>query len=243
MPPHVTSRWLSHLPSAFLAVLCGVGISGCASSYKVEVNSIINPEMPTPMSYTLTTRDPNLPQKDVGYYAVADRVRTALAAKGMYEAPRPQDADIVVEIDYGEHAPQTKVETVRSTTMVPPDPLGRAIDPLTGRPYPDNSITIGGPNRNQIDPYNSGRMTPVTTYEERVTTVSEKYIRLTASENVPPHEQARRRPAQVWIVEAIIEDEDSDVHDCMPALVAALTDYIGVSTAGKQTVTITTDEP
>jgi len=245
MSPHVTLRRLRHLPLPFLALLAGIGFSGCATSYKVEVNSIINPEAPTPTTYTLTTRDPNLPQKDVAYYNVADRVRTALAAKGMYEAPRPGDADIIVEIDYGEHAPKTKVTTINSTQMVPPSIIGGQIDPLTGRPYPypsNGGITIGG-NNNQIDPFNtSGRMQSVSTTEERITTVSEKYIRLTATENVPVPQRARRKPSQVWIVEAIIEDENSDVQDCIPSMVTALTDYIGVSTAGKTTVTVAKEQ-
>lgn len=237
MSPHVSLRRFRHLPPALIACLIAVGFSGCATSYKVEINSIINPEIPTATTYTLTTRDPNLPQKDVGYYNAADRVRTALAAKGMYEAPRPEDADIIVEIDYGEHAPKTKVTTVNSTQMVSPSILGNNVDPLTGRPYPNNTITIGG--RNQVDPFNTNnRMQSVSTTEERITTVSEKYIRLTATENVPVRERARRKAAQVWIVEAIIEDENSDVQDCVPPMVTALTDYIGVSTAGKTTVTV-----
>jgi hypothetical protein len=76
-----------------------------------------------------------------------------------------------------------------------------------------------------------------------VTIVSEKYIRLTARENVKPRDRGRKKAAQVWIVEAIVEDEKSDVHDVMPPMVDAMTDYIGVSSGGKQTVVVSSDEP
>lgn len=240
--PLAARRWLSYVQNAGLLAALALGLGGCATSYKVQVNSIINPELPTGTTYVLTTQDPNLPDKDLGYYEVADRVRTALAAKGMYEAPSAADADIVVEIDYGARAPKTKVTTVQQTHIVPPDPLGREIDPFTGRPYPPNTITIGGRNQNPY-PYNTGRSQTMTTTEERITTVSEKYIRLTARENVKPRDRSRKKAAQVWIAEAIIEDANSDVHTCMPPMVDALTDYIGVSSGGKQTVVVTSDEP
>jgi hypothetical protein len=250
--PHVARRWLARLPAAGLAAALALGISGCASTYKVEINSITNPEIPNGTTYVLTTADPNLPDKDFNYPEVADRVRTALAAKGMYEAPSPNDADIVVTIEYGARAPTTKTTTVQSTQVLPADPLGMGVDPLTGRPYPNNmgnnSITIGGnPSQGQYGqypgsyPYPSGRSQTVTTSEERTTVVSEKFIRLTARENVKPRERAKKKPAQVWIVEAIIEDEDSDVQECMPPMVSAMTDFIGVSSGGKQTVVVSAD--
>lgn len=248
--PHSTRPSTRRPALGLIAALALLG-SGCASTFKVEVNSITNPEVPPATTYALVPKDPNMPEKDIGYQDVADRVRTALAAKGMYEAPDPKDADIIVEIDYGARPPKTKVTTVNSTHVVPTDPLGREIDPLTGRPYPGTGgITIGtGGNTypgsypgSYPGGYPGGRMATVTTTEERITTVSEKYIRLTARENVKPHERGRKRAAQVWVVEAIVEDEDSDVHTCMPPMVNALTDYIGVSSGGKQTVKITTDE-
>lgn len=231
-------------------------LAGCATSYKVEVNSITSPNMTPATTYALVTRDPNLPQRDLEYYMVADRVRTALAEKGMYEAPVPEEADIIVEIDYGERAPKTKVTNVQSTQIVPPNPLGVEIDPLTGRPYPP-TIVIGGPGSGVYPgggvypgtypgqypyPYPSTRAQTITTQEQRITTVSEKYIRLTATENIPPSERARRRPAQLWIVEALVEDEDSSVHECMPPMVSALTDFIGVSSGGKHVVTVAAEE-
>ncbi len=256
MSPHLVRRYLSRLPEFVLVSLLAWIVSGCSTrTYKVEVNSLTRPEVPPATTYLLTTRDPNLPDKDLGYYEVADRVRTALAAKGMYEAPVGTDPDIVVEIDYGEHAPHTSVTTVRSTQLVPTNQMGAQIDPITGRPYPGSGpmITIGGnPNVNPMDPYGStnpmdpygrGGMQTVQSEEQRITTVSEKYIRLTATEGGNPRARAGKKAAQVWIAEAIVEDEKSDVHECMPALVNALTDYIGVSSGGKRTVTISTDEP
>jgi hypothetical protein len=243
--PHAAHRWQSCVPAVGWLIALAVSFSGCATSYKVQVNSIVNPELPPGTTYVLTTSDPNLPEKDLNYYEVADRVRTALAAKGMYEAASPAEADIVVTIEYGAHAPKTKVTTVQSTQVLPPDPLGREIDPLTGRPYPPNTIMIGGGGRNSSQypyPYPTGRSQTVTTTEERVTQVSEKYIRLTARENIKPRDRSKKKAAQVWIVEAIIEDEDSDVYKCMPPLVDALTEYIGVSSGGKQTVVVSSDE-
>jgi hypothetical protein len=244
----VVRPWLFRLSLFPLVAALALVFSGCASTYKVTVSSINNPELPNGTTYVLTTADPNLPEKDLNYHMVADRVRTALAAKGMYEAASPNDADVVITIEYGARPPRTKVTTVQSTAILTPDPLGRDIDPITGRPYPypnsgNNSITIGGPNPNQYPyPYPSGRTQTMTTTEERVTVVSEKYIRLSARENIKPRDRGRKKAAQVWIVEAIIEDEKSDVHDVMPPMVTALTDYIGQNSGGKQTVVVSSDE-
>jgi hypothetical protein len=46
----------------------------------------------------------------------------------------------------------------------------------------------------------------------------------------------------VWTVEAVIEDEESDVYDCMPPMESAMTDFIGISSCGKQTVVVSADE-
>jgi hypothetical protein len=119
------------------------------------------------------------------------------------------------------------------------------IDPLTGRAYPPNTITIGGnPSQRNYpgSPYPSGGAQTVTTTTERVTEVSEKYVRLSARENIKPRDRTKKKAAQVWVVEAIVEDEDSDVYKVMPPMMTALTDYIGVSSSGKKTVTVTSDE-
>jgi hypothetical protein len=228
-----------------LTAVVAVLASGCSTtSYKVEVDAINNPELPTGTAYILAPKDPAKPNHDLHYEEVAERVRLALGAKGMYEAADPTLADVIVEFDYGERGLHQETRTVNRTQIVQPSVTGIPIDPTTGRPYPAGTYPPGtypsgaGGYPSGTYPYPSNRSQVVSVPETESIMVSEKYVNVSARENPRARDRKKTAPKDVWQVEAVVEDQKSSVYTCMPALVGALSDYIGTSTGGKQVVNV-----
>ena len=79
---------------ALSAVLALLGGCNATKTYTVQVDAISAPvavgePAANGQSYHLRTRNPQLDEGSLRYKEVADYVRTALSAKGMYEAPNP----------------------------------------------------------------------------------------------------------------------------------------------------------
>jgi hypothetical protein len=226
--------------TAMLAVALGAGFSGCASStrHTVKVDSMTNPSAVSGYAYTMASGSSK--RGDARYDNVAEQVKLALSQRGMYEAPTPADADVVIDFDYGEHPPQTHVSTVQEPVTVMP-----------GQPYPNTnlgsqtgpSITLGPGGGvypgNGIN--NSNAPQTVMVESTRVTQTTEKYIRINARENAAAKNRPRNAPPpqQVWTVEATLEDESTNFNEVLPAMIDAAIDYIGVNSRGQQKVVVT----
>ncbi len=200
----------------------GTGCSTATSSKKhtVRITSAVDPEKSSGFSYTFAP-DPPGRAGDVFHVQVKERVRTALAQRGMYEAPTPARADVIVSFDYGEYPPQTQVTTVTEPVFVDPGMMG------PGSSFPSGPGSLGS-SRN---PLGTGRSQIVMVESIRVTQTQEKYFRLEAREN-------RLEKARVWSVDASIEDEGTPIADCIPAMVDAIIEYIGYRTPKPEEVVI-----
>ena len=67
-------------------------------------------------------------------------------------------------------------------------------------------------------------------------TTYEKYVRLTARENVP---LSNAQPAaEIWRVDVASEGESRDLRKYLPILAAASIDYIGQDSHGQKTITL-----
>jgi hypothetical protein len=211
--------------AAFSAVALGVGLSACSTTPKhtVRVTAAANPDAKAAHSYTLAGDAPGRSKNDSFHAEVAQRIHTALMQRGLYEALRPSDADIIVSFDYGEHPPQTKVTTVTEPVFTGNDPMGTGLgsrgglsargSPLSGSPYPSTGSGV------------------VMVETVRVTTTSEKYLRIEARENTSTKQR-------VWSVDANVEDESTPITDCIPAMVDAVIEYIGYTTREPQNLVI-----
>lgn len=216
--------------AAVAAAALVAGLSGCATgSRTVKVDAFANPEAAPAFSYALASADPARPSRDVHYTEIVQQVNNALYQRGLFEAPDPASADMVVLIDYGEHPPQTKVTTVSQPVLVSPDPLATA----SGMGTLPSIQTGAYPGQ-----YPSNRTQVVMAQTTRVTQTSEKYLTLTARENTKPGARGQKTAGNVWAVEATVEDEESSVYECIPAMLEATLDYIGTSTGGQQKVTV-----
>jgi hypothetical protein len=80
-------------------------------------------------------------------------------------------------------------------------------------------------------------------YEEQIipVTVYEKYLRVSARENIPYSETSP--PAQLWSVHVSLEADNSDLRADLPVLASTVVDYIGVTTASDQVVRVKKDSP
>jgi hypothetical protein len=71
-------------------------------------------------------------------------------------------------------------------------------------------------------------------------TVYEKYLRVSARENVASGDDAP--PSQLWSVYATNEAEDNDIRSALPMLASVVGDYIGVTTEKDTKVKVNTQD-
>jgi hypothetical protein len=209
-----------------LALLAG----GCATTAAVKIDAASNPAAADGFSYAIATRDPGR-MTDARYGMVISHVHNALASRGMFEAPDPAKADVLIDVDYGEHPPQTKVTTVSQPVMVNPA--------STMGGYPGSSYPGSGYPGGNIDPVTGlPRSSVVMVPTQRVTYTTEKYIRIRANENPKLKRRGDPPPQSVWTVEATLDDETTNFEAALPAMIDAAIDYIGQNTGGQVTVRV-----
>jgi hypothetical protein len=224
------------------AAACALMLAGCSSTntYQVKVDAITKQPAAAPagtatassdlQSYKLKNKNPANDESNLRYKEAAEYVKTALSAKGLYEAPTQEGADMIVEVDYGMDAPRTKIETV----SVP-------VYAQTGGGVRYEQVPITDSRGNQsvrtVAVYQPPR-TELVGFDDvpRMVTIYEKYLRVTAMENKPGEEG--RPPAQVWSVSASAEDESKDLRKFLPVLASATADYIGKDSDKEKVVKI-----
>jgi hypothetical protein len=235
----------SHLVAAASCAMLGL-LAGCNSTktYTVQVDAIAAPvEIGQPaepaQSYHIRSQNPKHDESSLRYKEVADYVRTALSGKGMYEAPSPDKADVVIDIDYGMDAPRIKFETISNpvyhhkpgevTQVVTRIPVR---NPLTGEiGYVERLTTVRGPDRIELVGMQES-IQPVIVYE--------KYLKLSARTNEEAVEG--RAPPEVWSVNVSAEDNSQELRKYMPILASATADYIGTNTKESKPIKISEDD-
>jgi hypothetical protein len=236
MKIHATLRPLAG--AALLAPL--VFFAGCSTTtYTVQVDAIAKPTetgaaAATPQSYSIRSKNVKLDETSLRYKEVTDYVKTALSGKGMYEAPRPENADVVIDIDYGMDAPRVKFETMSTPIVMQTggsyetkreERLVRKPDGTTEVIYVDVQVFV--PGRTEFIGVRE-EVTPVIVYE--------KYLKVSARENKEVSEG--RAPAEVWSVNVSAEDKSQELRKYIPILASATADYIGTNTKESKPVTI-----
>ncbi|RXK54733.1 hypothetical protein ESB00_02225 [Oleiharenicola lentus] len=234
----------SHLQRSIAAAAAGILVlllTGCDSSktYTVQVDAIAQPAETGPatasaQSYHIRSQNPQLEESSLRYKEVADYVRTALSGKGMYEAPTPEKADVVIDIDYGMDAPRIKFETISQPIIV--QQPGRYVTETryVTRRRPDGTFETV---EVQTQVYVPGT-TEFLGMQESVhpVVVYEKFLKLSARENREATEG--RAPPEVWSVNVSAEDNSQELRKYMPILASATADYIGTNTKESKPVKI-----
>lgn len=235
----------NHRSTRFVAALLGAtltAITGCNSTqtYTVQVDAIAAPtELGTPapaaQSYHIRSHNPRLDESSLRYREVADYVRTALSGKGMYEAPSPDLADVVIDIDYGMDAPRVKFETVSNPIVVTvPGEIREQVVPVrdqSGNIIGYRTVFVQSPPRSEFMGMQES-VRPVIVYE--------KFLKLSARTNKEAAEG--RPPPEVWSVNVSAEDKSQELRKYMPILASATADYIGTNTKESKPVKIQEDD-
>jgi len=220
-------------PNSYLlagAVLAIGLLSGCNTTYEMEVDAITNPAVADAESYIIVPRDPETDTNDLRYKETVNYIKTALSGKGMYEALTAQDADMVIEVDYGMEPPRREFKVVEEpvfATIQQPDTIQTVSqrDPATGRIITYSVRVPGARSRELVG------------YQERLISVivNEKYMELTAKENLL--EQSGDIPAQeIWSVRVKNYDESDDLREYLPIMAASVADYVGEDTGTNHSV-------
>jgi hypothetical protein len=229
----------SRFPSRpFGMCLAGIAVllsSGCATPHEIKVDAINRPTAKEATSYKLNTKVPPGEADTLRIQEATGFIKTALSGRGLYEAPNPDQADVVVNVDFGIEAPRVHMEIssvpiyaqvgggVRYEEIVTKDAKG---NPST------RTVPVYEPPRSEMIGYRD-MMTPVSTYE--------KYLRISARENKPTEEG--KPPAEIWSVSVKSEDESKDLRKYLPLLASASVDYIGKDTKTEQVVSIRDADP
>jgi len=226
---------------AFIPLLIGaVSLStlwlvGCSGGYKVKVDALAKPDAENAIAYRIQSNNSKLNPNSLRHKEAEKFVRTALSGRGLYEAPKAELADIVVNIDYGISEPKLVLE--RRT-----EPIYRT---LPGRTY-TTVVQVGtDKNGNPIYATQTYQEPPSTEYvgdrEYTVTVVNyEKYLRLAARENKTAGDNAP--PSEIWTVDVSSEGESRDLRKHLPVLAAATIEYVGKDTVGQKTIRLKDDK-
>lgn len=210
-----------------LALLVG----GCTNAYTVKVDSLAKPKAEESVSYKIVNKNPAVSEDSLRYKEAAAHVRTALSGKGLYEAPDPEKADLIVALDYGVGPPQSRMEPVSEPVYLQLPGQIRVERMQVGTDRNGNpvyqTVTVQDPPRTEFVGYREYLVT---------VTVYEKYLRLNAAENKPAAEG--RPPTEIWTVDITSEGESRDLRKALPILAAASIDYVGVDSKGQKTVRI-----
>lgn len=228
--PLRTPLWLPRIGARALLLVVSAGMFGCAtaSRFDVKIDAAADPAAASGFSYVLAARDAGR-SHDGRYANVIEHVHTALSQRGMYEAPIPARADVIVDVDYGELPPQTKVTTVTQPVVLQPDPMSASYPASSRGGYPSSNVDpITGQPRSQI----------AMVQTQRITYTTEKYIRISARENGALHGRPAGQGGPVWAVEATLEDETTDFDSALPAMIDAAIEYIGTNTGGQINVKV-----
>lgn len=223
---------LSRRALAALVWLAGaLALSGCANSYEVKVDALAKPKAEESISYRIVNKNPAVSEDTLRYKEAVGFVRTALSGKGLYEAPDPDKADLVVAVDYGIGPP-------KASSVPVSDPVYMTVPGQTRYERVQVGTDRNGNPVYQTVVVQEPPTTELVGYREYMVTVItyEKYLKLNATENKPGVEG--RPPSEVWTVDVSSEGESRDVRKSLPVLAAASIDWVGKDTKGQKTIRI-----
>lgn len=220
------------LPGFIAAATASLLLSACASTYEMKVDALSRPKLENAGSYRIVNRNPTVDPDTLRYKEVEKAVKTALSGRGMYEAPDPEKADLIVNLDYGINPPRVTEEQRREPIYVstPGQMRSETVQVGTdrqGNPIYTTMITQEPPRTEYAG--DEEYTVPVVVYE--------KYLRLSARENKPAAEG--KQPLEVWSIDVTSEGTSNNLRKYIPLMAAATIGYIGKDTSGEKKVKLT----
>ncbi len=205
-------------------------LASCAHTVNVTVDSLAKPNAADAVSYRIVNHAPGEPDS-LRNQEAEKAVKRALAGKGMYEAPDPARADLVVNLDYGISEP--RVVDVERT-----EPVYQFIPGYTRTEI----VAVGKDAAGRI--VYQAQEVYIPAHQEMVgerrffvkEVVYDKYLRLSARENKPATDTGQAQ--EIWAVDATSEGEGTNLRKYIPILAAATIENIGKDSKGLKTVRI-----
>lgn len=216
-------------------------LAGCSHAYRMQVDAEARRGSTAPVSYVVheaglansaaehppgwTRFETALDEEmDVDQATAVKYVRTALSAKGMYEAPKAEAADMDVTYAYEIRQQRRLIEW--DEPVFQPQTRPRAEERSVGAvDSTGNPITVMVKGTVDLPP-SAPSMDSIHHAAEEVVYVKE--LHLIATERKP----APDTPARVWDISISYEDKDPSMEKAMPLLAAAGCDRIGTNTNG-----------
>lgn len=196
-------------------------LAGCTSVYDVKVEALARPQarLNEAKSYRIKAPADAGAASTLRRTEIANHLRTALSAHGLYEAPDPQSADLVVEIECG----------------IGPERMQRTVyqELVNGRPARSGELRGAAPE---------GVAREMMGYTElaNTTVLREKHMSICARQNA--RDAATDQPVEVWRVYVSIEDEGDDLRGHLPVLASAAMDHMGRTTDGAESFELRSDD-
>jgi hypothetical protein len=208
---------------------------GCATRHEIKIDSINQPAAKEVTSYKLNTKVPPGEADTLRIQEATAFIRNALSGRGLYEAPNPEQADVVVNVDFGIEAPRVRME-VTSVPIYAQVGGGVRYEEVVARDSKGNpstrTVPVYEPPRSEMIGHRDV-LRPISIYE--------KYLRITARENKPTAEG--KPPAEIWSVSVKSEDESKDLRKYLPLLASASVEYIGKDTKTEKVVSVREGDP
>ncbi len=189
-------------------------VSGCATS-GFEVAAARHEEIPLhAASYRLVYGDPGPLANDPRVRETIQRVKGALAEKGLAEAAVGAPAGMEIDLHFGQGTP--------ATIMIPEvENLSRLPD------WPSNRVIVAEAEAKLNNSYRdeSGYLVRM-----RPATAQPKFLEITARET--PEVAGRNAPRVFWSV-SVSKDDESAFASCLPAMVAVARSKIPFAAVGR----------
>lgn len=209
-------------------------LAGCQTS-DVKVDAIARPNAEASIAYRIDAGNSQLDVDSLRFKEAEGLVKTALSGKGLYEAPRPELADVVVSLDFGIGPPKILQEVRREATYRSKPGATHSMSTQTG------VDANGNPTYTVFTVQDPPTQVYVGDREYTVTVVTyEKYLRLVARENKAVSESLA--PADVWSVDATMEGRNHDLRKALPVLAAATIEFVGKDSQGEKIIRLKDDD-
>lgn len=218
---------------AELALGASLFVAACQSG-GTGVDEAADAPVAATIPYHLAVADPAPGAETAQQREILGAVRAALAAKGMYEAPRGAPADLMLSLEYrvgpAHNGPVSETEPIYEITP------GKIVDQFV-------IVGIGG-NGSSVSELRKVKEPDVVIYqgERPVTTIRkvyEKSFHLSARENRPgPDGRAAR---ETWSLELIAECPSRDFKKILPILAGPARHFLGDEAAGPTVLRINED--
>lgn len=233
------------LTGSFFTVGTAVGsallLMGCSHVYRMEVDAAARRGATAPVSYVVheaglansaADRPPGWTrfetaldaEMDVDQATAVKYVRTALSARGLYEAPDVAAADMDVTYAYEIKQKRRVVDWEEPVYRRSSNGGGQMIDMAVGQDNAGNAVM----QKVRVEPPPPAEPNVDFVEHSADEIVYVKELHLIATERKP----APDTPARVWDISISYEDKDPNMEKAMPLLAAAGCDRIGTNTNG-----------